>query len=130
MVTEKKAPRAKNEADRKPRPRVERTTKTADEKAPVAQRHPMQRRRQMVGLVVSDKMTKTVVVKVDQRVLNAAYKKYCVRSQKFAAHDEAGTAKVGDLVSMVESRPMSKTKRWVVTAILRKFGQKAIGVTE
>lgn len=72
------------------------------------------RGRVLVGRVVSDKMDKTVVVEVERRVLHAKYHKYVSRSQKYKAHDETNACKVGDVVVIRESRPLSRTKRWVV----------------
>jgi len=88
-------------------------------------RNPLQKRRIVEGLVVSDKMQKTIVVKVDRRVRDTMYKKYVVRSRRFKAHDEKNEAKIGDLVTIVESRPLSKEKRWVLNSILRRAGQVA-----
>ncbi|MFM8417205.1 MAG: 30S ribosomal protein S17, partial [Actinomycetota bacterium] len=64
------------------------------------------------GLVVSNKMNKTVVVALVERVRHPKYDKFVIRTKKFYAHDEANDAKVGDKVRIVETRPMSKTKRW------------------
>jgi small subunit ribosomal protein S17 len=74
----------------------------------------------MVGVVVSDKMDKTVVVKVDSIVKHPAYKKYMKRSITCKAHDEQNDCAAGDKVLIVESRPMSKDKRWRVREILEK----------
>ncbi len=71
-------------------------------------------RRVMQGIVVSDKMAKTVMVEVQRRVMHPIYKKYIRRSKKFAAHDEANASKVGDKVFIRECRPLSKRKRWEV----------------
>ncbi len=79
----------------------------------------MNRRRRLVGVVVSDKMQKTVVVMVTRTMRHPLYQKVIHKRKKFKAHDELG-AKVGDLVRIVESRPLSKTKRWVVEAILKR----------
>ena len=87
------------------------------------ERNALQKRRQVVGLVVSDKMQKTIVVKVDRRVRHMEYKKYVVRSRRFKAHDEKNEAKMGDRVQLVESRPMSRDKRWVLQTIIRRAGQ-------
>ena len=73
-------------------------------------------KRVMQGVVVSDKNQKTVVVRVERRVLHPVYKKVVRLSKKFHAHDEAGTHKVGDKVRIRECRPMSKLKRWEVLA--------------
>lgn len=72
-----------------------------------------------LGTVVSDRMTKTVVVAVERLVRHPIYGKAQRRTAKFMAHDEQG-AKVGDQVVIVESRPLSRRKRWVVTRIVRK----------
>lgn len=71
-------------------------------------------RRVLTGTVVSDKMEKTVVVRVDRRMSHPIYKKTIQRSKKYAAHDEKGQFKIGDKVSIIESAPISKTKRWAV----------------
>jgi small subunit ribosomal protein S17 len=70
----------------------------------------------MQGVVVSDKMDKTVVVKVERRFKHPLYKKYVSRSKKYAAHDEANAHKIGDLVNIRECRPISKRKRWEIVA--------------
>ena len=72
------------------------------------------------GVVVSDKMQKSVVVSVERRVQHPVYGKTQKRTSKFLAHDEENTAKVGDQVAIVESRPISRRKRWIVTRIVRK----------
>jgi small subunit ribosomal protein S17 len=71
-------------------------------------------KRVLQGVVVSDKNTKTVVVQVEQRFTHPLLKKTVRRTKKFHAHDEADTHKVGDVVFIEESRPISKNKRWVV----------------
>ena len=91
--------------------------------APTEARNPLHMRKQVVGIVVSDKMQKTIVVKVDRRVRHVAYKKYIVRSRRFKAHDEKNDAKLGDRVVLVESRPLSRDKRWVLQSIQRRAGQ-------
>ena len=73
-------------------------------------------RRVMQGVVVSDKMDKTVTVKVERRVMHPLYKKFIRRSKKYAAHDENNVCKTGDLVSIRECPPISKRKRWEVLA--------------
>ena len=72
------------------------------------------------GYVVSDKMDKTVVVEVEDRVKHALYGKVIRRTTKYKAHDEANSAGVGDRVRMMETRPLSATKRWRVVEILEK----------
>jgi small subunit ribosomal protein S17 len=72
------------------------------------------------GIVVSNKMQKTCVVAVEWQVRHGLYGKTERRTSKFVAHDEAGDAKVGDRVSIAETRPMSRRKRWVVTRIVER----------
>jgi len=76
-------------------------------------------RSQKVGTVASDKMTKTVIVRVDRLVRHRKYRRYVRRTSKFMAHDELG-ATVGDKVRIVETRPMSARKRWRVIEIVQK----------
>ncbi len=76
-------------------------------------------RSQKVGAVVSDKMQKTVVVRVDRLVRHTKYRRYVRRTSKFMAHDELG-ATIGDKVRIVETRPMSARKRWRVIEIVQK----------
>ena len=71
-------------------------------------------KRILQGVVVSDKMDKSVVVRVERRVMHPVYKKYIKRSKKYTAHDENNLCKIGDVVQIIESRPLSKTKTWVV----------------
>ena len=82
------------------------------------------RRKVREGLVVSDKMDKTVTVLCQRRFVHPLYKKVVRRSKKLIAHDEENSAKAGDLVRIVETRPLSKTKRWRVVSILKKGGQQ------
>jgi small subunit ribosomal protein S17 len=79
-----------------------------------------ERRKRLVGRVVSDKMQKTVVVVVERARRHPRYGKVVRVRKRFYAHDEDGTCSVGDLVSIVESRPLSHTKRWVVEEILER----------
>ena len=76
-------------------------------------------RAQKVGIVASDKMEKTVVVRVDRQVKHPKYRRYVRRTSKFMAHDEIG-ASVGDKVRIVETRPLSARKRWRVVEIVQK----------
>ena len=76
--------------------------------------------RTLAGRVVSDKRTKTVTVLVERRVQHELYGKYIVRSKKYSVHDEKGEYHVGDLVEIAETRPLSKTKSWIVTRLLEK----------
>lgn len=73
-------------------------------------------KRIMQGVVVSDKMDKTVVVNVERKFPHPLYKKYIKRSKRYHAHDENNTHKVGDTVSIQECRPLSKTKKWEVVS--------------
>ena len=75
-------------------------------------------RRTQTGVVVSDKMEKTVVVKVDRLVKHPLYNKYIKRSVKYKVHDEQNSCKTGDKVQIVECRPLSKDKRWTLRQIL------------
>jgi small subunit ribosomal protein S17 len=77
-------------------------------------------RKSQVGIVVSDKMQKTVVVKVSHLVKHSEYSKFIKRSVKYKAHDEANECKIGDSVQIVETRPLSKDKRWTVKQILER----------
>ena len=77
-------------------------------------------RRTRVGVVVSDKMDKTVVVRVDRLVKHSIYKKYIKRNVNCKAHDEANSCGIGDKVLIAETRPLSKDKRWRVRQILEK----------
>jgi small subunit ribosomal protein S17 len=77
-------------------------------------------RKNQVGIVVSDKMQKTVVVKVSHLVKHSEYNKYIKRSVKYKAHDEDNECKIGDRVQIVETRPLSKDKRWAVKQILER----------
>lgn len=77
-------------------------------------------KQEKVGEVVSTNMSKTIVVQVTRRVPHPLYKRIVTRRKKFYAHDEQGAAKVGDVVRIVESRPLSKLKRWALADIVRK----------
>ena len=81
---------------------------------------PGKNQRKLVGKVVSDKHTKTVTVLVERRVMHELYGKIVARSSKYHAHDEKGEYKLGDTVEIAESRPISKTKSWVVTRLVQK----------
>lgn len=79
-------------------------------------------KRVLQGVVVSDKQEKTIVVKVERRFAHPLLKKTVRRSKNYHAHDEAKVYKVGDLVSIEESRPISKLKRWIVVGTEAKSG--------
>jgi len=77
-------------------------------------------KRQLVGTVVSNKMDKTVVVAVERLVKHKFYHKYIRRRNKFAAHDQGNLCQIGDQVMLSESRPLSRSKRWRVSKIVKK----------
>lgn len=79
-----------------------------------------ERRKHLVGVVVSDKMDKTAVVSVERRYRHPLYKKVVRSSKKYMAHDEKNRCRIGDKVRIVESRPMSRHKRWMVEDILER----------
>jgi small subunit ribosomal protein S17 len=80
-------------------------------------------RKTRVGVVVSNKMQKTVVVKVERRVANRQYGKIVARAEKYKAHDEENACKIGDRVRIVETRPLSKDKRWRVVETIEKAAE-------
>jgi len=82
------------------------------------------RRRKLLATVVSDKMNKTRVVRVAWRSKHAKYEKQMQHSAKYKAHDENNSAKIGDVVEIMESRPISKDKRWIITNIVKKETEK------
>ena len=75
---------------------------------------------EIVGRVVSNKMTKSVVVSIERQVRDEMYGKQVKRTSRFMAHDERSEAQIGDRVALVESRPLSRRKRWVVTRIVER----------
>jgi len=81
-----------------------------------------ERRKRLVGRVVSDKMDKTVVVEVERLHRHPLYGKVVRKTKKYKAHDEDNVCRVGDVVRIVESRPLSREKRWVVEEILKTGG--------
>lgn len=78
------------------------------------------RRNEKVGLVVSTKMAKTIVVQVTRRVPHPLYKRIVTERKKFYAHDEKQDAKIGDQVRIIESRPLSRLKRWTLGEVIRR----------
>lgn len=78
------------------------------------------RRSTKIGVVVSDKMEKTVVVRVERRIFHRTYKKVIKTSSRFKAHDEKNECGVGDRVLIIETRPLSRDKRWAVKQIIEK----------
>jgi small subunit ribosomal protein S17 len=79
-----------------------------------------QRRKVLLGEVVSDRMQKTITVKVERRVQHPIYERVIKRSKKFHVHDEHNRCQVGDQVRIVETRPLSKTKRWRLLEVVRR----------
>ena len=77
-------------------------------------------RKQKTGVVVSSKMDKTIAVKVERRLMHPLYGKFVKRSKKFFAHDEENTCNVGDLVRIMETRPLSKNKRWRLIEVMER----------
>lgn len=87
----------------------------------VAQAEPKAKNtRTLVGKVVSDKRNKTITVQIERRTKHELYGKIVARSSKYHAHDENGEYKMGDVVEIAETRPISKTKSWVVTRLVQK----------
>ena len=78
------------------------------------------KRKSYIGRVISDKMDKTVVLAVTRRIAHTSYNKVVNRTTKFKAHDEKNECKIGDLVRFIETRPLSKEKRWTVLEIIEK----------
>ena len=97
----------------------EAASESADTSQPPTGAKPRNRRLEKVGLVTSDKMQKTVVVRVERQVQHRKYRRYIRRRTKFMAHDEIG-AHIGDIVRIVETRPLSARKRWRVVEIVQK----------
>ena len=81
------------------------------------------RRQEKVGVVVSAKMDKTIVVEVEKTITHRLYHRYQKRTSKFYAHDEANACSVSDRVRLVATRPLSKLKRWSVAEVLKKAGE-------
>jgi small subunit ribosomal protein S17 len=84
------------------------------------------RKNEKVGMVVSTKMRKTIVVEVTRRVPHPLYKRIVTKRKKFYAHDDSNEARVGDTVRIIECRPLSRLKRWRLGEILRRAVQVAI----
>ena len=88
--------------------------------APASSAKPAKNTRTLVGKVVSDKRAKTITVLIERRTKHELYGKIVARSSKYHAHDEKGEYKLGDVVEIAETRPISKTKSWVVTRLVQK----------
>ena len=93
----------------------------AEQAQPVIKQH-----KELVGEVVSDKMDKTIIVQVERRVRHPRYKKVITKYKKFYAHDAESTAKPGDVVRIVECRPMSTLKRWTLGEVIRRAVQVSV----
>ncbi len=85
------------------------------------------RKNEKVGTVVSTKMAKTIVVEVSRRVPHPLYRRVITQRKKFYAHDEQATAKLGDVVRIIESRPLSRLKRWTLGEVVRRAVQLETG---
>lgn len=88
--------------------------------------HEGEHKNEKVGEVVSTKMTKTIVVSVARRVPHPLYKRIMNKRKKFYAHDEEGTAKLGDVVRIIECRPLSKLKHWRLGEVIRRAAQVSV----
>jgi small subunit ribosomal protein S17 len=123
IETKKKAPAKTEKVEKAPRaPKAPAPKRVVNEAAMVKGLH---RRKEMTGEVVSNKMQKTIVVKVGRRVKHGLYMKYIASSKRFKAHDEKNEAKMGDIVTIIESRPLSRDKRWALQKIVRRAIQTA-----
>jgi small subunit ribosomal protein S17 len=98
----------------------------AEASKPEANQAPVGHKNEKVGEVVSTKMAKTIVVEVTRRVPHPLYKRIVSKRKKFYAHDEQGTAKMGDVVRIIESRPISKLKRWSLGEVIRQAVQVTV----
>ena len=96
------------------------TTATEPATAAAASAPRAKNTRTLIGKVVSDKRSKTITVLIERRTKHELYGKIVARSSKYHAHDEKGEYKMGDVVEIAESRPISKTKSWVVTRLVQK----------
>jgi small subunit ribosomal protein S17 len=88
------------------------------------------RKMEKIGEVVSTKMTKTIIVVVTRKVPHPLYKRIVTKRKKFYAHDETGDAHLGDIVRIVESRPLSKLKRWTLGEVIRRSAQATVALAE
>ena len=99
---------------------AEKTAGTKGPKHTPAAEKPRGRRKTAIGYVVSDKMDKTIVVEIESRAQHPKYGKIIRTTKKVKAHDEQGTAGIGDRVSLMETRPLSATKRWRLVEVLER----------
>lgn len=82
-------------------------------------------KKKKIGIVIGNKMEKTATVEVARKIKHPLFKKYFVRTKKFKVHDEKNECQIGDQVEIVEDRPISREKHWVVTKIIAKAGSNA-----
>jgi small subunit ribosomal protein S17 len=106
------------------------TTNTAATNAATAPEAQASRRNEKVGLVVSTKMQKTIVVEIEIRKAHPKYKRVMKSNKKFYAHDELNSARVGDVVRIREARPLSKLKRWSLEEIVRRSSLSQLDETK
>ena len=85
-------------------------------------------KRVLKGLVVSDKLDKTITVLVSRKVMHPVYKKYIKRSKKYSAHDEENKFRTGELVTIQENKPISKTKKWIVIGKQVRYDSNAVHI--
>jgi small subunit ribosomal protein S17 len=88
------------------------------------------RKMEKIGEVVSTKMAKTIIVVVTRKVPHPLYKRIVTKRKKFYAHDETGDAHLGDTVRIIESRPLSKLKRWTLGEVIRRSAQATVALAE
>jgi small subunit ribosomal protein S17 len=88
------------------------------------------RKMEKIGEVVSTKMAKTIIVVVTRKVPHPLYKRIVTKRKKFYAHDESGDARLGDIVRIVESRPLSKLKRWTLGEVIRRSAEATVAMAE
>jgi len=88
------------------------------------------RKMEKIGEVVSTKMAKTIIVVVTRKVPHPLYKRIVTKRKKFYAHDETGDARLGDIVRIVESRPLSKLKRWTLGEVIRRSATATVALAE
>ncbi len=106
----------------------EQATQPAPTTTPAAPAEARGHRKERLGKVIAAKMTKTIVVQVQRRFPHPEYKKVITAYSKFYAHDEKSEAKVGDLVLIVETRPLSKLKRWRLTQVVERSAEAPVPV--
>lgn len=118
-VEEKPKKTSRKKADKTEEPKAEQSAASKADSESGATTKKESKRAERIGIVSSDKMTKTVVVRVDRQIKHPIYRKYIKRRKNFMAHDEMG-ATVGDKVRIIETRPLSARKRWRVVEIIQK----------